>query len=135
MLQRAQEQTRELLEHEAISRETAYLCAAMVAGVTFCTPLLVEYRGVLRRLGTSAEKLNDLWSNASSEHYDPGQRATLAAAVALSREPRALPPTIWASLREHCTPEVIEQVLCIIGAVNGLARIRNALDSRPGESA
>lgn len=108
---------------------TKHLCAAMSAAVNFCNPLLVEHRGAARRAGVSVEKLNDIWDFAKSERFDDAERAALAAAVALSREPRALPPAVWTELRAHYTHPQVAEILCAIGAANYVARLRNAFDS------
>ena len=82
-----------------VERTTKHLCAAMTAAVTFCEPLLVEHRRAARALGVRTEKLNDLWDFAQSDRFNGAERAALSAAVALSREPRALPPAVRAISR------------------------------------
>lgn len=119
--------TRAVLEEGRVARVTKELCAAMVCGVTYCTPLLVERRKALRDLGVSADKLTALWDNARDPRYDEAERAALAAAVALSREPRALPETIWDPLRAHYDDGEIIEVLAAIAHFNALSRLANAL--------
>lgn len=106
---------------------TKELCAALVAGLNFCTSSLVEHRRRARELGADAATLNDLWDNARSNRYTPGQKAALAAAVALTREPRGLPDVLWAELQQHYTPGQIVEVLCVIGLENYRNRLDNAL--------
>lgn len=122
---------REIMESGEVSRSTKELCAAMTAAVNFCTPLLVEHRRNARALGVTVQKLNDLWDFARSEHFDAAERAALSAAVALSREPRALPPAVWSRLRGCYGQAAIVEILCVVGALNALARVRNAIDSEP----
>lgn len=119
--------TRAVLEEGRVARVTKELCAAMVCGVTYSTPLLVERRKALRDLGVSADKLTALWDNARDPRYDEAERAALAAAVALSREPRALPETIWDRLHAHYDDGEIIEVLAAIAHFNALSRLANAL--------
>ncbi len=126
--------TRALQTHAAqVMREgtvpelTKELCAALVAGLTFCTPLLVEHRANARRLGAATVLLNDLWDSAQSPEYTDAQKAAFAAAVALTREPRGLPDAVWAALARHFTDQEIVEVLCAIGLANYRARLWNAL--------
>ena len=116
-----------LLETGSVARSTKELCAAMVCGVTFCTPLLVERRKVLRDLGVSSEKLTALWENARDPRYDDAERAALAAAVAISREPRALPDAIWDPLRAAYDDAEIVEILAVVAHFNALCRLANAL--------
>lgn len=113
----------------SVPAETKELCAAMVSAVSFSESLLVSHRGAARKLGVAIEKLNDLWDYAHSERFNDAERAALAAAVALSREPRALPPAVWAQLRQHYDEGQIAEILCTVGALNYLARLQNAYDS------
>ena len=123
------EHVRTVLGEGTVSAPIKELCAAMVSAVNFCEPLLVTHRGAARKLGVPIEKLNDLWDYARSEQFNDAERAVLAAGVALSREPRALPPAVWVQLREHYDEGQIAEILCTIGALNYLARLHNAFDS------
>ncbi|MBV9971797.1 MAG: carboxymuconolactone decarboxylase family protein, partial [Candidatus Eremiobacteraeota bacterium] len=53
-----------------------------------------------RRLGVEDVMLDELWDYARSERFTEAERAALAAAVAITREPRALPETVWQDLRK-----------------------------------
>lgn len=112
-----------------VDRASKELCAALCAAVNFCTPLLVEHRVRAREFGVEVAKLNDLLDFARSDLYTDSERAALSAAVALSREPRALPAAVWQQLRENYDEASVTEVLCVIGCVNYAARVINALDS------
>lgn len=106
---------------------TKVLCAAMVSAINFCQPSVVEYRRRAAELGVDADTLNALWDYARSDRFSEPQKAALAAAVALTREPRALPPAVRDRLREHYDDGEIVEIFSTIAAVNGLNRISNAL--------
>ena len=110
---------------------TKELCAAMVAGLNFCTPALVRHRKRARDLGADAAMLNDLWDSATSPHYRPAQQAALAVAVALTREPRALPQGLLDELQRHFDREQVVEVVCVIGLENYRNRVENALQVNP----
>ncbi len=124
---------RAVMETGDVHPVTKELCAALCAAVNFCTPLLVEHRARAREMGVSVAKLNDLWEFARSAEYSKEERAALAAAVALSREPRALPAVVWEQLCDAYDEPSISEILCVIGCVNYTARLVNALDSKPRE--
>jgi AhpD family alkylhydroperoxidase len=113
----------------SVPRLTKELCAALVAALNFAQPSLIAHRREARALGADAQMLTDLWDNARSERYSPAQQAALAAAVALTREPRGLPDAVWTQLRAHYRDEQIVEVLCTIGLANYLNRVENALQS------
>lgn len=123
------EHVRTVMESGSVDSAMKHLCAAMGAAVNFCEPLLVEHRRACRAAGVTTEKLNALWDFARSDLFTEAERAALSAAVALSREPRALPPAVWTSLRAHYDEGQTIELLCAIGAVNYLARLHNAIDS------
>jgi alkylhydroperoxidase family enzyme len=78
----------------------------------------------------SAEMLNALWDFARSDLFNPAQKAALSAAVSLTREARGLPETIWSELRAVYTDGEIVEVLMLIGTVNALNRVSNALQTQ-----
>jgi len=120
---------RAVLRGGSVPRATKALCAAMVSAVNFCQPALTAYRREAREAGVSTDALNALWDFARSDAFSEGQKAVLSAAVALSREARGLPDAIWNQLRAQFTDAQIVEILALIGAVNGLNRISNALQT------
>lgn len=125
----AQEHRLFLLESGTVPQLTKALCATMVAALNFCNPSLIANRKRARELGADAQMLNEIWNYAHSERYTDAQKAALAAAVALTREPRALPDAVWNDLRAHFDNAQIVELLCVIGMGNYLDRVDNALQS------
>ncbi|HZZ66348.1 MAG TPA: carboxymuconolactone decarboxylase family protein [Candidatus Baltobacteraceae bacterium] len=108
---------------------TKVLCAAMAAGLSYCQPSLTAHRRRARQLGAHAPMLSAIWDYASSDCFTPAQKAALAATVALTREPRALPDGLWNDLRAHYSDSQIVELLCVIGLANYLDRVSNALQT------
>ncbi len=113
-----------------VAEATKELCAAMVSAINFCQPSVVEHRRRAAELGVDAETLNALWDYARSDRFTDAQKAALGAAVALTREPRALPEAVRAQLQAHYDEGEIAEILCAIGAFNYLNRVSNALQTQ-----
>lgn len=121
---------RAIMECGTVARATKALCAAMVSAVNFCEPALIAYRREARAAGVSVEMLNALWDFARSDLFTEGQKAVLSTAVALTREPRGLPDPVWSQLRAHYDDGEIVEILALIGMVNSLNRMSNALQTQ-----
>jgi uncharacterized peroxidase-related enzyme len=119
-----------LMQSGRVPQVTKELCAAMVSAVNFCQPSVVEHRRRAADLGVDADTLNALWDYARSDRFTGAQKAALAAAVALTREPRALPEAVRTQLQAHYDEAGILEVLCVIGAFNYVNRISNALQTQ-----
>ena len=119
----------DVMEGGSVPLLTKELCAAMIAGLNFCRPSLVEHRRRARAFGAGVDTLNALWEYARSDCFSDAQKAALAASVALTREPRGLPDAVWNDLRKHYTDAQIVELLCAIGLANYLDRVSNALQT------
>ncbi|HKU67079.1 MAG TPA: carboxymuconolactone decarboxylase family protein [Candidatus Baltobacteraceae bacterium] len=125
----AGEHLRAVMQCGTVPAATKALCAAMVSAINFCEPALVAYRREARAAGVSIDALNALWDFARSDHFTNAQKAALSAAVSLTREARALPDTVWNQLRAEYGDGEIVEILCVIGIVNALNRVSNALQT------
>lgn len=99
----------------------------MVAWLNGCDRCVSAHAAYARRLGVAREKLDALFDYARNAAFDEPQRAALAAAVALTREPRALPPAVREALQQHYDADEIYEVVSAIGIANYLTRVNNAL--------
>jgi uncharacterized peroxidase-related enzyme len=119
-----------VLRSGTVSEITKVLCAAMVSAINFCQPSVVEYRRRAAELGADADTLNALWDYARSDRFSDAQKAALSAAVALTREPRALPPAVRSELHAHYDEGQIAELLATVATFNALNRISNALETQ-----
>jgi len=110
-----------------VSAQTKELCALMVAWLNGCDRCVSAHTAYAARLGVKPEKLEALSDYAHNPLFDERQRAALSAAVALTREPRALPPAVSDALRAHFDEGEIYEILSAIGVANYLTRVNNAL--------
>jgi AhpD family alkylhydroperoxidase len=118
---------RAVVEEGSVARETKELCGLMVAWLNGCDRCVSSHQAYARRLGVPREKLDALFDYARDDAFDDAQRAALSAAVALTREPRALPPPVREALERHYVADQVFEILSAIGAANYLTRVNNAL--------
>jgi len=115
------------LNEGSVSKRTLELVALMVGWLNACDYCTCVHEDVARSLGVDEATLASLGDFAQSPHFSEAERAALAAAVALTREPRALPPALWDALRAQYDEGACIEILAAIGANNYVSRLSNAL--------
>ncbi len=118
---------RELSDGGSVPKRTKELIALMVGWLNACDYCTCVHEEIARHLGIDTATLEGLSDFARSPHFTDAERAALAATVALTREPRALPPAIWESLSAQYDEGQIAEVLSVIGFSNYVSRLSNAL--------
>jgi AhpD family alkylhydroperoxidase len=106
---------------------TRELIALMVAWLNACEYCTCVHEAIARSIGVDEATLAELGDYARSPHFSEPERAALAATVALTREPRALPPPLWEALRANYDEAGCVEVIAGIGLNNYLSRVVNAL--------
>ena len=117
---------RAVMQAGSVSPQTKELCALMVSWLNACDACVSAHDRYARSLGISQAQLDALFDYGRSPEFDEPTRAALAAAVALTREPRALPPAVSQGLERHYDPEQIYEIVSAIGLYNGITRVGNA---------
>lgn len=117
----------EQVESGSVPRRTKELCALMVSWLNACENCTQTHLDMARSLGVDQRALDELGDFARSERFSPAERAALAASVALTREPRALPLPLREELRAHYDEGEIVEIVATIGAYNYVTRVSNAL--------
>jgi len=115
------------LEAGTIAPRTRELIALMVAWLNACDYCTCVHEEIARSIGVDAATLATLSDFARSPHFSPAERAALSATVALTREPRALPPPVWDELRAHYDENACVEIIAAVGLNNYLSRVVNAL--------
>ncbi len=115
------------LEDGSVPRRTQELCALMVAWLNACENCTQTHSEMALALGVDRGTLDELGDFARSERFSPSERAALAATVALTREPRALPQGLRDQLELHYDSGEIVEIVAAIGLHNYLTRANNAL--------
>ncbi|HTU71774.1 MAG TPA: carboxymuconolactone decarboxylase family protein [Candidatus Baltobacteraceae bacterium] len=118
------------LHEGAIPARTLELIALMVGWLNACEYCTCVHEEIARKLGVDEATLAALGDFALSPHFSEAERAALSATVALTREPRALPPVVWDALRAHYDEGASLEILAAIGANNYVSRLSNALQLR-----
>ncbi|MEO9171195.1 MAG: carboxymuconolactone decarboxylase family protein [Candidatus Baltobacteraceae bacterium] len=118
---------RDLREEGPVPERTKELIALMVGWLNACDYCTCVHEEIARRLGIEETTLAALGDFAHSAFFNDAERAALAAAVSLTREPRALPPAVWAGLRAQYDEGACVEIIASIGLNNYLSRLSNAL--------
>jgi AhpD family alkylhydroperoxidase len=114
----------------SVPARTKELIALMVGWLNACEYCTCVHEEIALGLGVDEATLAELGNFAVSERFSDAERAALHATVALTREPRALPPAVSSGLREHYDQGGIVEVISAIGLNNYLSRTSNALGLR-----
>lgn len=117
----------ESFEGGTLPARTRELCALMVSWLNACADCLEFHGEMAAQLGIDRDTLDELGDFARSGRFSAPERAALAACVALTREPRALPPAVRADLDLHYDAGAIAEIVATIGLYNYLTRANNAL--------
>ncbi len=118
---------RALSDDDAVPARTKELIALMVAWLNACDYCTCVHESVARALGIDTATLESLADFARSGNFTEAERAALTAAVCLTREPRALPPNVWETLRANYNEAACVQIVAAIGFNNYVSRLSNAL--------
>lgn len=118
---------RDVNDSGTVPARTKELVALMVGWLNACEYCTCVHEEIALRLGISTETLASLGDFARSPHFSDAERAALAATVALTREPRAIPPPVWEQLRANYDEGECIEILATIGANNYVSRLSNAL--------
>jgi AhpD family alkylhydroperoxidase len=119
------------LDAGTIPPRTRELIALMVAWLNACDYCTCVHEEIAREVGVDEDVLATLGDFGRSPHFCAAERAALSAAVALTREPRALPPPVWNELRAHYDEGTCVEIVAAIGLNNYLSRVVNALRLQP----
>ncbi len=119
------------LESGTLPARTLELIALMVAWLNACEYCTCVHEEIARGLGVDEQTLATLGDFARSAYFSDTERAALSATVALTREPRALPPAVWEALRAHYDESGSVEIIAAIGLNNYLSRAINALQLQP----
>ncbi len=118
---------RDVTDGGCVPKRTKELIALMVAWLNACEYCTCVHEEIATQLGITTEMLASLGDYAHSPLFSDAERAALAATVALTREPRALPPAVAQALHENHDDGGVVEVLAAIGVNNYISRVSNAL--------
>ena len=105
---------RALSDDGTVPARTKELIALMVGWLNACDYCTCVHEEIALKLGIEMQTLAELGDFARSERFTPAERAALTATVSLTREPRALPPTVLEQLRGHYDEGEIVEILAVI---------------------
>ncbi|HVS46181.1 MAG TPA: carboxymuconolactone decarboxylase family protein [Verrucomicrobiae bacterium] len=117
---------RVVMQSGTVAPQTKELCALMVSWLNVCDACVSAHAQYAQSLGIPQSQLDALFDYARAPEFDDPTRAALAATVALTREPRALPPALRGALERHYDAEQIYEIVSAIALYNGVTRVGNA---------
>ena len=88
-----------------LPERTRELIALMVAWLNACDYCTCVHEEFARRVGVDEATLAELADFSTSDRFSEPERAALHATVALTREPRGLPPALLAALHDRFGPD------------------------------
>lgn len=118
---------RAVMESGTVPRRTKELCALMVSWLNACEHCVSAHSDYALELGVAKAQLDALFDYNRSPEFSDAERAALSASVALTREPRALPPAVREALEAHYDEGQRVEIVSAIGLFNYLNRTSNAL--------
>jgi len=81
-----------------------------------------------RRSGADEGKLSSIRNYAGSALFSAQEKAALAVAESITRDPTHLPQPLWDALRAHFDDGQIVEIVCSIGLFNYFNRVNNLLE-------
>ena len=99
----------------------------MVSWLNACVACAKSHEALARHVGVDQQTLDELENYARSDRFTDAERAALSAAIALTREPRALPPAVRDALRAHYGDGEVSEIIAVVGLYNYVNRLHNAL--------
>ncbi len=76
-----------------------------------------------------AQRIQALERYATDPDFDAADRAALALADAITRDPTGVSDELWAEVQRHFDEGQILELLAVIGVFNAFNRINNALQT------
>lgn len=127
------EHIRTVTQTGSVPARTKELCAITVSWLNACVVCAKSHEALAEHIGVDRATLDELENYARSERFSDAERAALSCAIALTREPRAVPPAVSDALRAHYSEGEISEIVAVIGLYNYVNRLNNALvEATPG---
>ena len=100
------------------------LVTSTAAGCTYCQS---HTQFSAHRLGVPEEKLKDVWSYATSEHFNDAERAALTVAMKAGQSPSGVTDEDMAELARHFSVQAQIEIVAVISLFGFLNRWNSTL--------
>jgi uncharacterized peroxidase-related enzyme len=104
------------------------LCIVLVSTINSTPYCLASHTALAKRHGVDEAILKSVLDYRSDDRLSAAEKAALAVAESITREPSGLPEPLWKDLRAHFNDEQIVEIVCSIGLFNYFNRVNNLLE-------
>jgi len=102
------------------------LLSSSAAGCTYCVG---HTAFASSRHGVDREKLADVWTFESSDHFDESEKAALRVALHAGQSPNAVTDAMFDALREHFDSDALLEIVAVIALFGFLNRWNSTLQT------
>jgi uncharacterized peroxidase-related enzyme len=104
------------------------LCIVLVSTINSTPYCLASHTALAKRHGVDGGILGSILDYRTDERLSAAEKAALAVAESITRDPTHLPEPLWNDLREHFDDGQIVEIVCSIGLFNYFNRVNNLLE-------
>jgi uncharacterized peroxidase-related enzyme len=111
-----------------VSQALKELCIVLVSTLNSTPYCLSSHSALAKRHGVDEAIITSIRDYASDPRLKPEEKAALAVAESITRDPTHLPEPLWAEFRKHFDDGQIVELVCSIGLFNYFNRVNNLLE-------
>lgn len=104
------------------------LCIVLVSTLNSTPYCLASHSALARRHGVDPGIIASVLDYKEDPRLSPAEKAALAVAESITRDPTHLPEPLWVDLRRHFDDAQIVEIVCSIGLFNYFNRVNNLLE-------
>jgi len=104
------------------------LCIVLVSTLNSTPYCLASHSALARKHGVDDAVIRSILDYKDEPTLSDAEKAALAVAESITRDPTHLPDPLWADLRAHFDDGQIVELVCSIGLFNYFNRVNNLLE-------
>lgn len=104
------------------------LCIVLVSTLNSTPYCLSSHSALARKHGVDDAIIKSILDYKTDSRLGPAEKAALAVAESITRDPTHLPEPLWNDLRKHFDDGQIVEIVCSIGLFNYFNRVNNLLE-------
>ena len=104
------------------------LCIVLVSTLNSTPYCLASHSALARKHGVDGSIIESIRDYKSDPRLGAAEKAALAVAESITRDPTHLPEPLWNDLRSHFDDGQIVEIVCSIGLFNYFNRVNNLLE-------
>jgi uncharacterized peroxidase-related enzyme len=104
------------------------LCIVLVSTLNSTPYCLASHSALARKHGVDDAIVKSILDYATDSRLTAAEKAALAVAESITRDPTHLPERLWVDLRAHFDDAQIVEIVCSIGLFNYFNRVNNLLE-------